>query len=395
MKQPNILLQTLIACGLIACSPVDSRFSVLDTQQPDDAAVRFAAYTVRSTRTAASDNISNVEALAKAGGFGIFAYLHEGQTLSDYVTSKTYPNLFYNQQVWESQLTDTSTYPDHRGDPHYSSTAALSWTYSPVLYYSNNQNARHSFFAYAPYDIDVNPIFSIGMAPQIQYNVAQNTDLLWAPPCIDKPKPAAGEAIQFDFQHALSRVTFHVAPFIDVVHADGNHSEGTPPANPHTIVLGDGIKVNVRNISFIGMVPNNARLNLGNGKWTMLNTDYRLEVPGSASWTGDGTTKQPYHRYAPILPIPSESLRIEIIFDVIYGSGDSPTLVTYQAQSQEQFTLEAGSAYDFYLDLGLNSVKFTATTSDWDSIGDDTSEQTILWIEDIDWIKRLDSITFE
>lgn len=364
-------------------------------------AVSFKAYALRSSRSASTNNIATTEDLAQVGGFGVFAYEESDLHFMEYSLTATHPNFFNNQQVWEHRLDDTSTYPNHKGEYDYTDDPEpRSWVYSPIRYYSNNIGALHSFFAYAPYTNDVMMIYESGRAPQIMYNVAQNTDLLWAKPVLDKPKAAVDEDIPFDFRHALSKVTFHVAPFIDKIHPeDGEHNEGTSPGpgNPITVPLAKDVTVKIESIRFVGLIPSNARLNLMNGEWLIDNTLDNLKLPNAstATWTGDGTTKQPYHKYNAILPIPSENLRIEIIFNVIWDNGNGRQQLLYQAKSQEYFKLEGGNAYDFFLDLGLNSIKFSAVSSDWDSTDVDiNTAQNILWVENINWIRRIQEVEF-
>lgn len=338
-----------------------------DGDSNNNGAVVFSAYTTRETRAADASEIADITALAKAGGFGVFAYEQDAVNFATYSMVNTYPNFFNNQQVWSSTQ---SSAPDHKGltTPHDPLTAT--WMYSPIRYYSNNASALHSFFAYAPYDAYANAVFKLGTAPQIRHSVSSDVDLMWAQPTMDKPKDAITGDIQFTFRHALSKSQFLIAPYIDEVHSGeyDDHNTGDPLI-PYTKPLPEGTTVRLRSLKFLGSIPHEALLNIANGEWTMVINHQEQEEAGVAGieWVGDNTTNA--HQYietAWTKHIPAQNLNIEVLYDIIAGIGDEQVRATYRARSRETFDFEAGKAYKFYLDLGLNSVKFALTIMDWD-----------------------------
>lgn len=379
------VLFLVVGVVFISCSSADDAGSGVVEIPGGDAdgkkiPVTFNAYTTRETRAVAEvSNIADISALAQVGGFGVFAYEQDVQNFASYSLENTYPNFFNNQQVWSSTQTSAS----HKGVEATHNPETDTWEYSPIRYYSNNAGALHSFFAYAPYDASAKLVFDLGKAPQIRFVVANDVDLMWAQPTMDKPKAAVSEKILFTFHHALSKSLFLVAPFVDQVHGDDNHNTDTPPAGPDTEPLAEGTTVRVRSVKFLGVIPNEALLNTANGEWTMVERHQEQEVPGIAGtqWIGDGiSTPLEYKESRWSKQIPAQGLKIEVYYDVITGTGDKQSHVTNRAESFETFNLEAGKAYKFYLDLGLTTVRFTASVVDWD-IPENHEER--LWIDTV------------
>lgn len=364
---------------LTACAASSEDVAV--TPDESAAALDFAAYVTRYSRDAAAANdITDVKALVEAGGFGVFGYNHGLRKFDDYVFDITVPTFLVNQNVWFKKDkppivdADGDVIPDDEDDelPDDDDELKGCWTYEPVKYYDNNVDARHSFFAYAPYNAEVDMVFASGKAPQLRYDIQQDIDLLWAKPTKDLRKPDVEKPVTFNFSHALTKTIFHVAPFVDEVHGDGGHATDDPatpekPDAPISIPLPAGTTVQVRSIHINGAIPYVGLLNTEDGEWTTGTTADYFNVPNAneASWTGDGTTIQKYHLVQPSNKlIPTRNIAIEVIYDVISEEGGHTTHVTRKAISQETFDLVRGKAYNIYLDLGLNSVKFLATTSD-------------------------------
>lgn len=321
------------ALALASCSnegelATDSTAALAD----GNVAVSFANPYLSTTRATVTDL-----GVLQTKGFGVYAY-EQGTTAWDtYRSSNVYPNFFYNQQV---------KYEDSE------------WTYQPVKYFSNNKGAKHSFFVYAPYSATNNAIFSMANnAPVIRYSAKEDYDLLWAPAIIDQEKPGVNTKLNFQFQHALSKVTFDVAPFIDEVHGT-IHTDGT---------VADGTTITVRSVKFIGKVPSQGLLNLGDGKWTIEATEegaYEITEPKSFTAT-DASRK---NLISNMMVIPAEDVKIKVVYDVTTVDNDNPknnSTVTNTVESEEKFTLAQGTAYTFHLDLGLTSVKFTADVNAW------------------------------
>lgn len=277
----------------------------------------------------------------KDKGFGVYAY-EQGSTAWDtYRSSNVYPNFFYNQKVSvEAGNTD--------------------WTYKPVKYFSNNIGAKHSFFAYAPYNESNNAIFSMANnAPVIRYTAKEDYDLLWAPAIIDKEKPGVETKLAFHFQHALSKVTFKVAPFINQVHTSGDHDDyGTVTANT---------TITVRSVKFTGKVPSQGLLNLRNGEWTIEATEEgAYEITNPVKFSAGAISPQTL--ISNMMVIPATGVKVKVVYDVTTLDDENPknnSTVTNTVESEGTFNLDKGTAYTFNLDLGLTSVKFTADVTEW------------------------------
>lgn len=362
-----LFLAATAALALSSCS--SDEIVEQATQKPvDDGAVMFSAYTPRITRAAAdAENISEVAGLANAGGFGVFAYEQNKADFSTFSASTSYPNFFYNQQVWGSTLSSTTGHKAVSGTTEYNQNDPVTWEYAPIKYYSNNPSAKHSFFAYGPYSETISPVFALGKAPSIRYNIETDTDLdlLWATPVKDMEKPGISEKVVFNFQHALSQVSFQAVPFIDQVHNDAAHTAmGT---------LATGTTVTVKSIKFVGNVPSQALLSLDGAapSWTIENTTesaYQFDV-NTMEWVGANAACS----YLPTTPntqlvIPSDNVFIEVVYDVKTedtSNSQNNSTVTNKIRSDKSFKLEPNKSYTFKLDLGLTSVKFDATVTDW------------------------------
>lgn len=361
-----LMIAATAALALASCTSDDA---IEQAQKPvDDGAVTFGAYT---GRTARAELVDQTYKLANAGGFGVFAYEQGSADFSSYSANNSYPNFFYNQQVWENTFNATT---NHKPD---GTTAALTaapsdgfkWLYSPIKYYSNNEGAKHSFFAYAPYNASVNNVFKMGSAPAIRYNAnVDDYDLMWAAQP-NMLKQALTSTIDFNFAHALSQVNIYVAPFVDEVHNDthtGTYDDGVNSLNENT-------KIKVRSVKFVGTVASQGLLNLADGSWTIEATDeavYEINTPVTldhTNYTGD-------NKYAEVktemMVIPSKNLQIQIVYDVVTTDPNNPanssTITnTIVSKVENGFNLVQGTAYNFLLDLGMKTVQFNAETTSW------------------------------
>lgn len=337
------------ALALSSCSSEE----IVTPQPVEDGAVVFSANTLRDTRAASP--IANVDALAAAKGFGVFGYEHGDKEYATFSASSSAPNFFYNQQVYEKGAKED-------GSGSVTSPTPI-WEYSPIKYYSNNKGAKHSFFAYAPFQEDVNNVFALGSAPAIRYSSKENYDLMWAAPYKNLEKPGVNYKLLFNFQHALSKVDIKVAPFADKVHESTTHDISDQ--------LKDGTTIIVRSVKFVGVVASEGLLSLEDGKWKYIATEesaYEINqpVPLDKSTTAyKDVTKD-------MMVIPTsvgEGVKIQVVYDVITEdktNNVNNSIVTNTITSKDIYKLEAGKAYTFNLDLGMTSVKFNATVTDWE-----------------------------
>lgn len=383
------ILTLLLALTLVACTAGEDNYvdphAGTHAESPEalSTPLAFAAYVGRNSRTAATpDAINDAKSLAEVGGFGVFGYTQGRLNFDSYSLDAVIPNFFNNQQVWDSHFSDA---------PHQGEIPDLgTWTYAPVKYYDNNDGTKHSFFAYAPYASDADIVYINGKAPQIRYSIDQDIDLLWAEPTKNMTKPAVGTEVTFNFQHALTKATFHVVPFFDMAHADDSHPL------PVTNILPDGTTVKVRSIHLNGTIPYVGLMDTETGQWITDTKGGYFNVPGAtaATWTGTpgGTPLTTHTTISTSKLIPTRDVTIEVIYDVITGTGLDKSHITNKAVSHQTFDLAQGKAYDLYLDLGLTSVKFTAKVVDWtvsqhsqvDIILIETSTASVLSWEDIE-----------
>lgn len=365
----------MLIFALVGCA-VGAEDIVVPDEEPT--ALSFDAYVGRTSRDVATpDDINSVTALAQVGGFGVFGYAQDQRTFDFHSLEYTTPTFLVNQQIWN---TSQEGQTGHKGAD---AAATEVWTYEPVKYFDNNPGALHSFFAYAPYDPHVKVRYAKGMPPQIEYSNDQDIDLLWSEPAKDQPKLAVGKNITFNFSHALAKTTFHVAPFVDMVHGTDSHPF------PDTNIIPDGTTIRVRSIHLNGDVSTSGLMNTATGKWTTVQKGHYYNIPGAKGikWVGNGKT--PTTSYSHVEPsnkfIPARDVTIEVTYDVITGEDDDKSHITNRAESTQTFALEQGKAYQFYLDLGLTSVKFTAQVVDW-SVKEEPEIQ-LQWIEPVTCIQ--------
>lgn len=343
----------LVGCATGADDPI-----VPEEPVEQDVALNFEAYVGRAGRSVATPNeITSADALAQVGGFGVFGFAQGRQKFEQFVLDYAVPNFFGNQQVWNGSQTAQS---GHKG---LEVAATEDWQYAPVKYYDNNPGALHSFFAYAPYDLATEMVYVNPMPPQLSYAIERDIDLLWSEPVMNIAKPDVTKKITFNFQHALSKTSFYVAPFIDLVHGGDSH-----PIDHPSNIIPKGTTIRVRAIHINGEVAYTGLLNTATGKWSADKKGDYFNVPGAKGikWIGDGTDHVTGYKDAGTSKlIPVREANIEVIYDVITGEGDDNSHITNKAVSTHTFALEQGKAYRFNLDLGLTSVKFTAQVVDW------------------------------
>lgn len=357
MQRSSIISSLAIISSfvLVGCSTGAGEI-VPDDPEVQDVPMSFVAYVGRAGRSVATPNeITSADALAQVGGFGVFGFAQGKQKFEQFVLDYAVPNFFGNQQIWNGSQTEQ---PGHKG---LEAPATEDWQYAPVKYYDNNPGALHSFFAYAPYDLAAEMVYVNPFPPQLVYSIDQNIDLLWSEPVMNIAKPDVTKKITFNFQHALSKTSFYVAPFIDFTHAGDSH-----PINDPSNIIPNGTTIRVRAIHINGVIPYTGLLNTATGKWTADKKGDYFNVPGAKGITWTGTSHVSGYKDAGTSKlIPVREANIEVIYDVITGEGDDNSHITNKAVSTHTFALEQGKAYRFYLDLGLTSVKFTAQIVDW------------------------------
>ncbi len=257
-----------------------------------------------------------------------------------------------------------------------------------------------------------------GMTSSVDGN---NNHVAAGAPYIDVVKPKLGDKIEFDFRHALSALNVQIDAAVDAT------APGTD-VDPNTRIF-------VRSVSFEGLATKGA-LNLNStvtagplwtdftgtgaplaevltvcdgrrdGKEGVEGAEARNETPTglnpvliqakpySSAALAAGVTKTPVNLFnsttagASVFVIPtSEPLKVSIVYDVETKDDKLSTLlsdgVTHGSTVENaisktiqiggvDFTLEAGKKYTVALHIGLTSVKFDASVSNWDASSTNT-----------------------
>ena len=243
-----------------------------------------------------------------------------------------------------------------------------------------------------------------------------NNNVLRGKPYIDVIKPKINDKIHFNFKHALASLNVTIDADIDQV----SHGNAT--------YLDDNTKIYVRKVTFEGFAdkgslnlnseaitdeytPNwfelnsiNRRLSSGtvtiydgrrDGREGQANATASNETPNNLNSSiieDDGATTAgvpvtPVNLFdsddaeAPIFVIPTdEDLKVTIVYDVetadinlstylsdgkTKGSSVENTITKTITVSDSELKLKAGKAYKVSLHLGMTSVKFDATVTEW------------------------------
>lgn len=317
-----------------------------------DNAIEFGTYVGRDALTRGSvfttDNMKN-------DGFGVFA----AYTAQDNYAAQTM-NFMYNQQV---------TY------------SASAWTYSPLKYWPNNPGDKVSFFAYAPYNV-------VGATPddsfaKITYTVADavadQKDLTVADAQKDLTKQSITDKVTFNFKHVLSRIGLNVEAQVDLVNGDatGDPDNGTTGNG----ALASETNITVTKVELIGKFDKDGVIDLTNSTWSEIapaasDVIYTWEAANfdSSVATNVTTTKQQLNNvdnYAMIIPQNLSGMTVKVYYTVTTTdaseSKNNSTVNNVITSAPFDFNFQQGEAYMFNLHLGMTSVKFDASVSDWDT----------------------------
>ena len=256
--------------------------------------------------------------------------------------------------------------------------------------------------------------------PTVSYSLEGGVDLLWgtagtngatvnnaaqagtpltggkAPVNVDLTKMKTNGKVNFLFKHALARIgSIDVLADID---KDGAATGGTLTGSK---IFVNNITISNGTESEVSTVIGDGSLNLATGVWTagsskqtisktfsgeLLNSAIRVasttpEAVGEKTWeqifTTAGVTTASTSIFSgsasPIMLIPGggQTIRVSISYYVTSKDDNLGRGYTWIPQSVSKTislgTLEMNKSYSLTLHLGLNSVKFTATVSDWDN----------------------------
>ena len=399
----RILLSLFAVLALSSCIQDE----LLDSPSPSDgdSAVTFESYLGRDAVTRAT--VEDATTLM-AKGFGVMGW-YTGQ--DDYA---------------EDYASDVYDY-DFMINTKVSNADGTGWSYSPLKYWPNNEGDKLTFLAYAPYDAAysaVSGVASTALSQTVDFSVANEVkdqiDLLWSdnPENENMLKPDIDSRVLFTFKHALSRIGFKVAAFVDDVRTeDGSTSENLDAGtviNVKKVMLVNGTTTyNADNsVTPVGVFYTGGTLDLYNftaadasetvpAAWDeklpadVIDAQYfELTADGHFINTvtdGDGvnvfqlsgddaTTLQTLNAedsYIMIIPQDftnefTDGYKVYIEYDVVttgdnaLGSSDAST-VTNRILSDLALTtdFESGKAYTLNIYLGMTSVKFDVVVEDW------------------------------
>lgn len=322
-------------------------------------------------------------------GFGVFAYEQGTLDFDQYYPTALTPNFMSDEKV--------------------SHGTSGKWEYSPIKYWSNNAGAKASFFAYAPHQTnsantlkDASTTQSPRLVlhgryngPAIYYKVPETLDggidLCWGDfnntghAAVDLVKPGYDDKILFNFKHALSRISFNAQLWVDEVRPEVDHS--TESSATHSKVLADGTTITIKSLKLVGNMATEGYLRLYDGKWdAQVSATKTLEMgnyfSGGALGSGackyimvNNTNEQALFGETNagdmdnyFMTIPGGSFKVQVEYEVKTTDsaldGGAYTRTVKQI-SDQPYTLVAGKSYQFHLNLGMTSAKFTATVSDW------------------------------
>ena len=260
-------------------------------------------------------------------------------------------------------------------------------------------------------------------APSISYSLNGGVDLLWgtagtngatvndaaqagttltdgkAPVNVDLTKMKTNGKVSFLFKHALARIgSINVLADIDNAGAaTGGTLSETTKIYVESVTIENGVTTGESPVStLIG----DGTLDLTTGVWTPGNNKFTLsksisgeslnsairvpstdpEAVGENTWeqifTTPGVTTTPANLYAsvsPIMLIPGAGQTLKLTISYWVTTKDDKLSRGYTwtpnpiSRTISLGTLEMNKSYSLTLHLGLNSVKFTASVSEWDN----------------------------
>ena len=355
-------MNKIYLCGILAMAAVASTSCSNEetrVNEPKSDAIEFGTYLGRDAESRASvfttDNM-------KTAGFAVFASYTGQSEFADQTM-----NFMYNQQV---------TYN------------VSAWQYSPLKYWPNNPGDKVSFFAYAPHDVTGAALTAdkAQVTFTVQDLVANQKDLVVADALKNQTKQAITGNVNFTFKHVLARVGLNVEAMFDKVNSDAT---GATDSSTDNGTKASETTINVTKVELIGKFDKNGIIDLTNSTWS------DVEPAGGDviyTWAADAnnfdtdvandvtTTKQQLNKadhYAMIIPQTVNNMTVRITYTVTTTdaslNGGNSAITNVITSDPFNFTFAQGKAYMFNLHLGMTSVKFDASVSDWE-----TGSQTVV-----------------
>lgn len=399
-------LIALTALTVTGCSKDD----VVSESPNINRAIEFGTYVGRDAQSRASvlDKTTGATSLSKQG-FGVFAYYTDDAHYNGTAGSGSMLNFMNNQKV--------------------TSTDGTNWTYSPIKYWPNETKDRLTFFAYAPYD-DADGTDNTNGYDNIEFTVTKGDpiinfavngtvksqqDLVWSrtnnKDMIKNPNVDVDDKVTFNFAHALSRIGFTVKAITDEVTAVVPNK-----LDDNTFIVLK--KVMLSSVAGVGNDEPTTGEFYTNGQ---LNLNNPSAVPATALWTnctgaqtftladanfveqtvtypagtlyniagfvltentsiinsGNSTKENPLNAvdsFIMVIPqnLSSAGFYVYVEYDVVTidtSLTDGLSVVTnHISKKVSGLNFESGKAYTLNLQLGMTSVKVTASVDDWNDV---------------------------
>lgn len=386
-----------------------------------ESGVSFSVYTPSTTRAHIETQTS-----VQTKGFGVFAFSQMQEKINTYAKANFLPNFMYNQQVTYNG--SEWVYEPIKYWPNNQDALVSFYAYAPytaefnddkytITPESNDYSSENTTTDFT------NTRLVLGydsFGPAIEYTrssvATEGIDLLWgqeegqtlAP--VDKLKQNIDEKIKFNFKHAMSRLHFNVQVWSDEYPVNKDDvNNATNPITEHTTIY-------IRKVELIGNFHNKGTLRLYDGTWKHDKGDYsnlvfegegqlakavldglkgndaskEIDLLVGTSMKDDGSMLDPEAIDNFVMVMPNTTFYIQITYDVetidpnnpknsstvtnVVKSTDFAAAVnptgfagsSADAAAKGKFTLEAGYAYNFHLNLGMTTVKFDANVEAWE-----------------------------
>ena len=401
-------LIALTALTVTGCSKDD----VVSESPNINRAIEFGTYVGRDAQSRAH-SIETVAKLAEDGGFGVFAYYTDGVSYDPNTTTGSVLNYMNNQEVTSTDGTNW-TYSPIKYWPNETNDRLTFFAYAPYDDADDIDNTN----GYDNIEFEVtqgDPIIDFA----VNSTVKSQQDLVWSrtnnKDIIKNPNVDVDDKVTFNFAHALSRIGFTVKAITDEVTAGV-----TPKAldNNTFIVLK---KVMLSSVAGVGNSEPTTGVFYTNGKLN-LNNPYDA-VPATALWTdctgaqtftladenfveqnvtyplgtsyniagfvltenlsiihtiaGNSTMGNPLNAadsFIMVIPqdLSSAGFFVYVEYDVVTideSLTDKLSVVTnHISKKVDGLNFESGKAYTLNLQLGMTSVKVTASVDNWNDV---------------------------
>lgn len=242
------------------------------------------------------------------------------------------------------------------------------WDYTPHHYWPENENQKINFFAYAPRRDSASLNLADNHVRLYHSTSKENVDLVWAYSLNQNKSTVSksGNKVELQFKHSLAKISFKIlSDFLD-----------RDTVNGAQVIL-KSVKLCDKNDSTRGVFIDGGYLNLAKGTWV---TDDPLSPRTVYTWTSKTDTKKKEgfllssdtinykntsitvsnESYLFILP-QTKNWEFYLIVDYVLkhadGKEEQRRLVKGLVNSKHSMDFVAGKAYNFVLNIPLNTIK--------------------------------------